>query len=170
MESKRIRAPADPNSKAMSGAQRGVGGNLADSGDMKRGGNPLIASRILSHISRAKSVMWMQLGATAKTLQSHDDAAAARVFASTSERLARVLQMHNACLESQRVLDAAQAGLLIERKAFSNKLEAIAKVCRDAESAGGISSDDKEVLETVSRIVKDKRKRGFFSQADEWAD
>mmetsp|Transcript_44457 Transcript_44457/g.71468 ORF Transcript_44457/g.71468 Transcript_44457/m.71468 type:complete len:135 (+) Transcript_44457:251-655(+) len=72
-----------------------------------------------------------QLAATEATLASSEDPNVATVFGETHQRLKKLLQMHRSSLETQRILDVAQAGLLLERKSFSDKIEAIRKLCQE---------------------------------------
>uniref|UniRef100_A0A7S2TR94 Uncharacterized protein n=1 Tax=Lotharella oceanica TaxID=641309 RepID=A0A7S2TR94_9EUKA len=119
--------------------------------------------------------MWDQLEATSRTLETSEEPLVRRAFDQTQNRLQRLLKMHRACLETQRTLDIAQAGLLLERKDYGDKVNRIQNLCnelvREEKDGGVVQDDDIEeerndtaAGEAIQRAFQKLRNHRFFPE------
>mmetsp|Transcript_24368 Transcript_24368/g.47718 ORF Transcript_24368/g.47718 Transcript_24368/m.47718 type:complete len:147 (-) Transcript_24368:103-543(-) len=131
---------------------------------------------IVGHLAHAKKIMWDQLEATSRTLETSEEPHVRRAFNRTQDRLQRLLKMHRACLETRRTLDIAQAGLLLERKEFGDKVERIQVLCDEIvrdDKDGVVQDDDIEeerndaaVGEAIQKIFQKLDEHKFFPEGE----
>jgi hypothetical protein len=110
--------------------------------------SPVASPRSLVEERRA---YWANVERIVARLQGFRDARQRALFANPRQRLQRLLELNAELEQSERVLRAAEAGLLVENTDYLGKLLSLESLCQRADGAAG---EEGRLVAAVAEIIR----------------